>query len=225
MEENKSLSNLILDSLRLKGMSVEKLAQVTGISEMFLEQLLEEKFEKLPSYPYMRGYLIKIGNVLNLDGEKLWQEYIRHNQAIKSSGRHDRLPSNRFAFSLFGKKAIYATIALLFFAGYMSFRLADFFQQPKLDLENITETMTVKTKELKIKGKINPKNNLTLNNEEVYADKDGNFEKDILLQTGFNTLTFKIKKFLGKEFTVTKQVFYEEEIATSSENIILQNEN
>ena len=102
---------------------------------------------------------------------------------------------------------------------------ADFFQQPKLDLENITETMTVKTKELKIKGKINPKNNLTLNNEEVYADKDGNFEKDILLQTGFNTLTFKIKKFLGKEFTVTKQVFYEEEIATSSENIILQNEN
>ena len=87
MEENKSLSNLILDSLRLKGMSVEKLAQLTGISEMFLEQLLEEKFEKLPSYPYVRGYLIKIGNVLNLDGEKLCQEYIKHNQTIKSSGK------------------------------------------------------------------------------------------------------------------------------------------
>ena len=103
----------------------------------------------------------------------------------------------------------------------MGFRLVDFFQQPKLELENITDTMIVKVKEFKIRGKIDPQNNLTLNNEEVYPDKDGYFLKDILLQPGFNTLTFRIKKFLGKEFTAEKQVFYEETvIATSSEEMI-----
>lgn len=213
-QENKNITNLIIDSLRIKGMSVEKLAQITGISERFLEDLLEEKFDKLPSYPYVRGYLIKIGNILNLDGEKLWQDYIKYNQSIKSSGRKDRLPFNRFTISLVNKKIISVVAIVLFLGGYMGFKLIDFFKTPKLNLENVADAMTVQTKEFKIKGKVDFKNNLTLNNEEVYSDKEGNFEKDILLQPGFNTLTFKIKKFLGKEFVVEKRIFYEEATTT-----------
>ena len=57
---------------------------------------------------------------------------------------------------------------------------------------------------------MNPNDQLTLNGERLYPDKDGKFEKSIQLQSGFNTLTFSIKKLLGKEYIINKQVFYKQ---------------
>jgi hypothetical protein len=48
-----------------------------------------------------------------------------------------------------------------------------------------------------------------LNGERIYPDENGNFSKEIELKEEFNTLVFEAKKFLGKESTVTKQIFYE----------------
>ena len=52
--EKKKLNNLILEALKLKGMNLEKLSQLTGVSEHSLALLLEEQFDKLPPAPYVR---------------------------------------------------------------------------------------------------------------------------------------------------------------------------
>ena len=41
---------------------------------------------------------------------------------------------------------------------------------------------------------MNPADELTINGEAVYPDKDGNFDKNILLQSGFNNIIFQTKK-------------------------------
>ena len=46
--KRKKLNNLILEALKLKGMNLEKLSQLTGVSEHSLALLLEEQFDKLP---------------------------------------------------------------------------------------------------------------------------------------------------------------------------------
>ena len=60
-----------------------------------------------------------------------------------------------------------------------------------------------------VTGQVNPGDTLTLNNEVIYPDKSGRFEKEIQLESGLNTLEFRVKRYLGRETTVVKQVLYQ----------------
>ncbi|MCP6720132.1 MAG: helix-turn-helix domain-containing protein [Patescibacteria group bacterium] len=208
--EVKSLSSTIINALRVKGFTVEKLAQTTGVSDRFLESLVEEKFENLPPSPYVHGYLVKIAGALGLDGESLWQEYLKDNDVIKRSGKSDQLPRNRFVTSRLRGKAILVGLVILGFIVYVVLRTPLFLNQPGLELMNLSnDTTFTEDANFSILGKVSSAYKLTLNGERVYPDDDGNFEKTIPLQEGFNTLVFSVKKFLGKERLITKQVFYQ----------------
>jgi len=214
--ENKNLTNLILESLKLKGLTIDKLSQLTGVSERSLALILEERFDKLPSVPYVHGYLLKIAEVLNLDGQKLWQEFLKNREEIRQSGEEDTLPPNRFAIPKLNKKIVAASVVAIIVLGYIAIRLPGLFGQPELKLTNLTADPTVTSDaSFTIHGIMNPSDELTINGEAVYPQKDGSFEKNILLQPGFNNVTFQIKKLLGKAYTITKQVFYQ---SSKSEN-------
>lgn len=211
MEETKSLSATIVNALKAKGISVEKLAQVTGISDRFLESLVEENFEALPSSPYVRGYLIRIAGVLGLDGEALWSEYLKDNEAIRSSGKDDHLPRNRFSVPrLMNIKVILAGVLVLGVVLYVVVKVVPLFSsQPGLELLNLESDITVTENSVfTLLGAISPAYKLTLNGERIYPDKNGNFEKAIPLHDGFNTLVFGVKKLLREEQTFSKQIFY-----------------
>jgi lambda repressor-like predicted transcriptional regulator len=211
-ENDKNLTNLILEALKLKGMNIDKLSQLTGVSERSLALLLEEQFDKLPPAPYVHGYLVKIAETLNLDGQRLWQEYLKNNGDIRRSGEEDKLPPNRFAIPKLNKKMIAVSAAVVVILALIIFRLPAFFGQPELKLEGLNEDpVIVQSSNFTVHGIMNPADELTINGEAVYPDNEGNFEKSILLQSGFNNLTFEIKKLLGKTHTVTKQVFYQTE--------------
>lgn len=209
-DETKNLSSLILESLRTKGLTVERLSQLSGVSERFLASLIEGKIERLPPRPYAHGYLVKIAETLGLDGEKLWHEYLKNNEAIRRSGKNDQLPKNRFALPSLNKKFFLTILILVIIAGYILIRLPAFLGKPEFTLSNLSQDKTVvQNSVFVIQGKINPNDQLTVNDETIYPEKNGRFEKSLKLQPGFNTLTFKVKKFLGKEHVITKQIFYQ----------------
>ncbi len=210
--EQKNLAALIAEALRVKGLSVEKLSQLTGISERPIAMLLEEKWDKLPSSPYVHGYLLKIGEVLGLDGQKLWSEYLKNNEAIRRSGKEDILPPNRFALSRWNKKFIWGGVLAFFIVVYGASRIVSFYSQPMLVINGFPgNSLTTTSSIFTISGRMDPNAQLTINNEQVYPDKNGFFEKTIpLLQpNNFTPLTFDIKKPFGKDYVITKQIFYE----------------
>jgi len=218
-KENKSLGALIVESLKAKGWVIEKLSQATGIPENFLTAFIEEKFEKLPSAPYIHGYLTKIAEALNLDGQGLWQRYLKNNQALRHSGEKDRLPRNRFALPAINKKVILVAVFILFILGYILIRALSFFSWPEIYLSNVTDNLVVNSQEFKIIGKIQTGTQLTINDEPVYSESSGQFEKIIKLQPGSNVLVFKAKKIPGRESVFTKQIFYQP-LVTSTNSFI-----
>ena len=62
---------------------------------------------------------------------------------------------------------------------------------------------------LKITGRMNAKDKLTLNQEIVYTNQDGTFQKDVTLSPGLNTFEFNATRFLGRETKIVRQVVYE----------------
>ncbi len=207
-EEQKNVSSIITDALRAKGISLEKLAQLTGVSDRHLTMFLNEKFETLPPAPYTHGYLMRVSNALNLDGPQIWADYLKDNEALRRSGEKDHLPKNRFETRVFKKRLLLPILLVLFILAYTIFGVMSFYNKPKFSL-NIKDGVILHDPKLSLLGSIGPTDQLTLNGEVVYSDEKGNFQNFLELKPGFNTLVFKIKRILGKEFMITKQVFYE----------------
>ncbi len=207
-EQQRKLSSILLDAMQAKNITFEKLAAVTNISERFLEPLFVDDFSRLPALPYLHGYIAKIGTVLGLDGEEIWKAYFEENPAIKRSGKSDELPKNRFKKIKIDRRLIAGVIAGAVFLIFVVWRIQAYFGPPALALQDFSDNMAVEAKEYIIKGNVDPQNQLFLNGEQIYPSPNGDFEKTIELQPGFNALSFRIKKFLGKEYTVEKEIFW-----------------
>jgi cytoskeletal protein RodZ len=208
--ETKTVAMIIEEAMRAKSISMEKLAQLTGISERFLESLIKEKAGKLPSAPYLRGYLSKIADVLNLNGELLWSSYQKENAVQKPVQKIEMANSirdNEWIKKLTNTKALLIIGGAVIVALIIMWRGSAFIGKPTLSLENFGDNISVSTSTFLVKGKIDPKNQVTINDEVVFPDDVGAFEKTFTLAPGFNTFNFKVKGILGKELDITKQVY------------------
>ena len=68
-------SSFLNERLRDKGLTLKKLAETTGIALGHIQKLSEGDFFDLPPTPYLRGYLSRIGRVLDFDPEIWWQYF------------------------------------------------------------------------------------------------------------------------------------------------------
>lgn len=216
--EPRSFSAIIIDAVRARGFTVEKLAAATGISERFLSGLLDESFQSLPPAPYTRGYILKIAEVLGLDGGALWKEYVRDEEGLRRSGRRDLLPQNRFLTPRWlSKRTLGIAVVLIALVGYLLARLPTITGTPPLSIAVPSgATMEVVTSRLTLLGDVDPADELLVNGERVRQDNEGKFEKTVELAPGFNTFEFTVRRFLGKERTEVRQVYYRASTSTTT---------
>ncbi|MBI5732773.1 helix-turn-helix domain-containing protein [Candidatus Jorgensenbacteria bacterium] len=205
----RNLSSLIVDALRVKSLTIEKLSQATGISERFIEQIIEEKFDDLPAAPYVRGYIVKIADTLGLNGGDLWKVYLKDNATLHRSGERDLLPHNRFATKPVNRGVVIMMLIAALFILYILIRLPSILGRPPLTLNIEEDELVVKASDFTLDGKSRLGDELTINGEAVYPDEQGNFSYLAKLTPGFNTFRVKSRGILGQEAIVTKQIFYE----------------
>lgn len=209
MPDGKTLKEVLAEQMAAKGLSVPKLRQMTGIAERYLAALVEGRPEKLPPAPYVRGYLMKIASVLQLDGAKLWELYREH-LPMATSGELDRLPYNRFALKKINKAAVIGVAAGLVIAVYLGISASRLLGTPLLTVTSpAVETYLTTASAITLIGRISPDDKLLINGEEVPADAEGRFQTDYPLEPGLNTIEFTAKKFLGGQARVTRQVLYQ----------------
>lgn len=210
MEERKTIKELLEEALRDKKMSVTRLAELTDIPERFVAMLTNEDQKGLPPAPYIRGYLIKIATALGLDGQQIWQAY-KNQEELKTSGGGDMLPANRFAFKRMNKKAIIVGVIALGILIVGGVAIRTIIGGAGIDIKNPAEdSVVVYEPAIDLRGKINPGERLTINNEDIAIDRNGYFEKNVPLEPGINSVEFKVKRLLGKEVITVKQIIYQQ---------------
>jgi len=205
MNRDNDLGEALRDLMKSRGVGPQKLSSVTDVPKRFIDAILQGDLDKLPPRPYIRGYLFKISNALGADNDALWQVYRSFTETL-SSGEKDRLPVNRFAIKKLGPNTTIIILVGLLVAGFIGININRILGRPILDV-NIPETTDQQI--LRVDGLINPRDRLTLNGELIYTDEEGNFTKDVQMELGLNTLEFRVKRYLGQETTLIKQVFYQ----------------
>ncbi|MBI5147631.1 MAG: helix-turn-helix domain-containing protein [Parcubacteria group bacterium] len=209
-EINKEFGEFLSEEMAVKGFSAEKLAHATNIPERYVNALIKNDFKKLPAGVYARGYIFKIAQALNDDGGELWNLYKnRAGEALRASGKTDKLPANRFAVKKINKKIIVAIAVAALVIAYLLFRADDLIGLPTLKLTANLDDAVVSLSPLTINGEVEPRDLIAVNGENIAVGNDGKFEKEISLQPGVNAIEFKVKRLLGREITEVKRVTYQ----------------
>ncbi|MDP3999666.1 MAG: helix-turn-helix domain-containing protein [bacterium] len=209
MEPQKDFKTLINEALELKNITWTRLSQLTGIPDRYLTAFQNLNIGQLPAAPYVRGYLQKIALVLHLNAEELWQLY-KKELTPKTSGALDKLPANRFAIQSLNKNIVIVAVIIVLGLLYILINANNIFGAPVLKIISPEASIISVTEPIvNLTGKFNIKDKLTINGEETLGNEGGEFQADFPLQPGLNTIEFKVKRFLGKETVVLRQVLYE----------------
>ncbi|MFH1759332.1 MAG: helix-turn-helix domain-containing protein [Patescibacteria group bacterium] len=218
--EHATFKEFLQEYIDIKGLSLKKLSDSTGVPERYIESLLESNYDALPPAPYIRGYILKLSTVLDFDKEEMWRLY-KKESGYHSSGAFDKLPSNRFAIKKLNKKlAVYVGLGLILII-YLGLNFNKLLGAPELEITYpLSANLIVQEPLVSIEGLTDAGNKVTINGEELFVDKGGRFQKEYALDPGLNTLDIVASKFLGKEITTTKKIIYQKPIIEKVEENI-----
>lgn len=213
--EDISFEEFFADRVKQKGLTIKKLADTTGISPRHLQDIARGDFAALPSAPYVRGYLIKLGEVLDFDGDDWWQR-IKSERRIKNSGATDSLPENRFLKNP-PTKLIAVCVVLAIIVIYFVVQSSKIFGRPSLTITNPGgNPSTAMENPITVAGTAKNTDMLSIDGENVSVAPDGTWQKDVLLSDGPNEITITAKKFLGGTANVTEEIIYQAPVATTT---------
>ncbi len=218
--EYSDLANFLNERMRERGLAPKRLSELTGISVKHLEALREGRVEQLPPPPYLRGYVLKLSQILEFDGDTLWND-LKKIRPIKDSMPTDELPKNRFRKEPIKKYIIPGALAVILIF-YFGFRFSEIFGEPVLTVSYPSESVTVVSQNsVSVIGKITNGDTLKVNSETISPKQNGDWEKTISLQPGMNTVEITAKRFLGRETKIIRQIIYESPKISSSSIPIL----
>lgn len=199
--------------------SPSDLASKTGIPSKYIKKIETGEWLDLPPGVYVKGFLKKYAKVVGLDESEVAQRYdieVSKFVGTKSFSATDNASrqsfKNRFFMANFFKsmslRAIIFSAIAFFILIYIGWQFSVVFKKPDISITNLAEDIIVSESKFSIEGKVSAGDTLTINNEPVYAERDGSFKKEIELLSGMNVLEIKAISRFGKESKITRRITY-----------------
>ena len=220
--ENFDFAQFLRGRIKERGFDLKKLSGISGITVKHLESLASGNFHNLPSTPYFRGYLLRLGQVLDFDADAWWTK-LKSAESVKNSGAGDEPCRNRFE-KIKNAKFVWIAVVIAVVVLFFAFELPRIIGKPTIKVTNPSgNPTTVKTGQIDISGILDGASELYINGEPVGLTKDGSWNKTVLLEAGANSFEIKAQKFLGGETKIIEQIIYEPEAAATSTSTINPN--
>ncbi len=218
-DQQLNFESFFRERVKEKGLSLKKLADMTGIALSHLENMARGNFEDMPSAPYFHGYIVRLAKALDFDAEEWWEQ-IKKENLVKNSGPTDALPRNRFIRKSPVKLIVVAIIIIAVLA-YLIFQIPRILGKPSVAITFPAENpYTASSNTITIEGTVKNADALYLNGDPVGVNTaNGSWQKSVLLQSGVNTFDVAAKKFLGGESDIVEQVIYQAASGTATSAI------
>ncbi len=209
-KENLDLGNFLFQKRREKGLSLDKLSYLSGIEKEVLENLEKDNWSELLPDIYVRGYLLKIGEVLGVDGEELWSLYKKDKRRAKIKRIKNHLP---FLKRNSKKRTTFfqVIIIIIFFIliGIFSFwQIKKFLKPPEIQLFSPENNMIVSENSIKIEGRTNA-SILLINHQKIPLKEDGYFSFLVPLLEGTNIIEIESLNPFGQRTVLKRRVVYQ----------------
>ncbi|MFA5092264.1 MAG: helix-turn-helix domain-containing protein [Candidatus Paceibacterota bacterium] len=210
--------NFLRQKREEKGITLEKLETLTKIKKTILDDLENERFEKLPPKIYIRGIISKYCQYVELNPVEVintFDKYFYENRSDKFN--IGKVVNINDAFKKVKAKHFDFAKILIFVLGILilSFVIRQaslMILPPSVEMINPKEETSYTNTAINIQGRVLRTKFLTVNNQPVLFDKYGYFEYMMILDPGVNEIKIIAKNQLNKSMTIIRNVVYQETV-------------
>lgn len=202
----------ILKKARLeKKLTCEDVEKATRIRKKFLVALEENAWDKLPSLPYIKGFIRNYSFHLGLKPDEMVAIFRRH---FKEQEKSKLIPSgftqplNEPFFRFTPQTSLIAVIIgfLLLFFGYLFFQYTAYTNPPDLIVTAPKEGEIFNSSKIQITGKTDIDAVLSINNQKIALAPNGEFTTTLLVPPGVNSIIIESTSKYGKKRTLTRTI-------------------
>jgi transcriptional regulator with XRE-family HTH domain len=199
-----TLNEYLVEVRQAAGLSIDEVAEKTGIGLKFLHHLENGEYTQLPPNVYVTGFLKQLASLYAVSGEALLEQFkkergIAKQVAMKVPDQNTKLKSffSRIVLTpklmAFGAAAGFIGLTII----YLVIQLVLVGSAPKLRIIEPAQGQLVKQSFVKISGVTDPGTSLTVNGQNsIFVTADGQFTTTIPVVAGQTNLVFKdVNKF------------------------------
>jgi transcriptional regulator with XRE-family HTH domain len=178
----KKLNEKLKELRKSKKLSKEELAKILKITVTQIEILENGEFYKIPK-SILKKILEKYEDFFNLDKKEISYLESTETEDIQLKPKS----SKNFPYIIILCIGIFAFI----------YQISGLVLPPKIKIIYPKDNSIIFTKEIFIKGYVDARSIFFINKEEVVPDKNGYFEKKIVLKNGLNRFLLEAKNYWG----------------------------
>ena len=178
--------------------SLVELEKRTKIKKEFIQKIENEDWNNLPEFPIVSGFVKNIANYLELSSSNV-NAILRRDYPPKSlpiSPKPDI--DNKFIWSPKLTFVISISFVVLLVLGYLGYEYKKFISPPDITITSPKENQLVQNTSVKIEGKTTTDVTLSVNNQPVIIDQNGEFITELAITKETKILNFKVISRSGK---------------------------
>lgn len=173
--------------------------EATGIQSKYLEILESGDYQKLPGDIYAKAWIKLYAEFLGLDINELLTDYkIEKSLSSKLTTINQPVKTRDFSKDNILKpkslKVFAMTLLVLMLLGYLGWELNNIITPPEVLILEPDSNFKTSENSVVVSGQTQAEVTLTINNELVLLDSEGNFSQTINLVVGLNNLQISAKK-------------------------------
>lgn len=202
----KTIGQIIGTARKDKKYSFEKLEEITKIKSSFIEAIENEDWKSLPTFPTVLGFVKSLAGVFEMDEKMavavLKRDYPPKKLTINPKPDISSKPMWNPRFTFF----IGIGVIILLILGYLGFQYSKFTSPPKISLQSPIEGQIVENSTVLVFGSTDIDAKITVNNEPVLVDEDGNFSTNLGVGPETTDVTVTATSRSGKVATVERKI-------------------
>jgi transcriptional regulator with XRE-family HTH domain len=206
----KTIGQIIKEARVGKKLSLASVEEITKIKSSFIDSIERERWEKLPAFPTVLGFVKSIAGALGIDGKTAVAVFKRDYPPKKLSinPKPDVVP--KFVWSpkltfIFGVGAV-----LLVIFGYLIFQYIHFVSPPNLLVESPKDGQLIDGNTVMVFGSTEADSKIMINNQPVLVDENGKFSVTLEITKDTKEIVVKSISRSGKESIISRKIDVQE---------------
>lgn len=199
-------------------LTLEEVAQKTGVYEKFIHYIEESRYQKLPPDVYVLGFLKKLADVYKVSSDALIDQYKKERGIVEHKSRQAAPVTSGLGAKLRNITVtpklltISSSIAVGVFAFfYIVFQVFAINKTPSLTIVEPKPDSVVQGSSINVSGKTEPGITVSLNGQNIFVNSDGGFQTMIGVAPGQKELKIEAQNKFGKKNTQMIAIRVEEQ--------------
>jgi cytoskeletal protein RodZ len=202
----KTIGQILKDARINKNYSLVHLEGITKIKSGFIDLIEKEKWEGLPPFPTVLGFVKSLSTTLGVD-PKMAVAVLKRDyppKKLKITPKPDL--ASKFTWSPKFTFIVGVSAVLLVIFGYFIFQYIHFISPPSLSVDSPKEDQVIVGSSVTVFGSTNSDAKITVNDQPVIVSTDGKFSVSLDIVKGTKEVVIRASSRSGKTTTVSRRI-------------------